>query len=411
MKILLLTAYFPPDTGSAAHLFFELGSELASRGHQVTVITNKPGYHAQGSLEKYKTRLIVEEIVNNMNVIRVPSLRLPPKIMVGRALWQFSMAFIFFVVGMFISRPQVTIVYSPPLTLGLSAWTLRIFRRIPFILNVQDLFPQSIIDLGLLKNPKVINWFEKMETFLYSQANMVTVHSSGNRRHVIDSGGADDRVTIMPNWVDTSFIRPGNRKNKFSSEYHLDDSFVVSFAGVMGFSQDLDVMIGAAKMLVENNDIRWIIVGDGVEKDRLVAQVKELNLEQNIIFVPMVPREEYPSVLHASDVSLATLHSDVNTPVVPSKILSIMAAGKPVIVAMNLDGDAPRLVEEAECGICVPPGDSKALAEAVVKLYQDPALVITMGKNGRDYSTNFLSLKTCVSRYEESIRELSGNKE
>jgi len=406
MKILLLTAYFPPDTGSAAHLFFELGSELVARGHHVFVITNKPGYHAQGSLDQYKKKILIQETINGINVYRVPSLRLPPRLMIGRALWQFNTAFFFFLAGLFVTRPDIVLVYSPPLTLGLSAWGLRIFRKIPFVLNIQDLFPKSIVDLGLLKNQKIINWFERMERFLYGRADIVTAHSSGNKKHILTHGGLYERVEVLPNWVDTTFIRPGNKQNEFYYSNELAGKFVLSFAGVLGYSQDLDVIIDAANQLRNYQDIRWMIVGDGVEKDRLIQRVRDLDLEQSVLFVPMVPREKYPEVLDVSDVGLATLHADVNTPVVPSKILSIMAAGKPVISAMNLDGDAPRLIKEAECGISLPPGDSQAFATAAKKLYQDLSLCNEMGKKGRQYAEKFLSLDSCASNYEDLFKRL-----
>ncbi|MEA3349957.1 MAG: glycosyltransferase family 4 protein [Chloroflexota bacterium] len=400
MKILLLTAYFPPDTGSAAHLFYELGAALAENGHTVTVITNKPGYHAQGNLSKYKGKLVVKEKIKQMDIIRVASLRLPPRLMFGRALWQFGMALFFFLVALFVPRHDVTLLYSPPLTLGLSAWGIKMVRSIPFVLNVQDLFPQSIIDLGLLKNPVIISVFERMEQFVYRRADAITVHSKGNKQRVVGRGAEEQKVHILHNWVDTDYIKPGERINQFRADHNLEDEFVVSFAGVLGYSQDLDIVLGAAEFLKAYEDIVWVIVGDGVETDRLKQKADDMNLA-SVKFIPMQPRSKYPYVLHASDVGLATLYADVKTPVVPSKILSIMAAGLPVIVAMDLDGDAPSLIDEAECGICIRPEDAQGLADAVLQLYQDENLRNRLGQNGRNYSQQNLSLNACVKRYEE----------
>ena len=400
MKILLLTAYFPPDTGSAAHLFYELGAELVKCGHDVTVITNKPGYHAQGDLSGYKGKLFVKEKTKGMDVLRVASLRLPPRLMFGRALWQFSMAFFFFLAALLLPKHDVVLLYSPPLTLGLSAWGLRLFRRTPFVLNVQDLFPQSIIDLGLLENDVVIAFFERMEQFVYKQADAITVHSSGNQRHVVKKGADPSKVHVLHNWVDTEYIQPGERRNQFRRECGLEDEFVLSFGGVLGYSQDLDIVLEAAKLLEAYEDIVWLIVGDGVERERLERKAQDLELA-GVKFVPMQPRSKYPAVLHASDVGLATLHADVKTPVVPSKILSIMAAGIPVVAAMHMEGDAPALIDEAACGVCLQPEDAQAMADAVLALYRDENRRQALGQNGRAYAQKNLSLRACVNRYEQ----------
>ena len=406
MRILLLSAYFPPDTGSAAHLFHDLGKCLVERSHEVTVITGMPAYHSLGNLDRYKGKKWIREKIEGLDVLRIATPQLPRRLMVGRALWQFSGAAAFFIAGLSIARHDVAMVYSPPLPLGLAAWGLRLLRGTPFILNVQDLFPQSIIDLGLLKNRWIIRLFERMEKFVYRQTDAMTVHSEGNRKHVTLRGAPKAKVSVIPNWVDTDSIRPAERMNEFRKINGLGESFVVSFAGVLGYSQDLDVVLKAAAMLNGRADISWLIVGDGVEKDRLVAKAKKTRLD-NIRFLPMQPRSRYPDVLHASDACLVTLHREVKTPVVPSKILSIMAAGRPVVAALNLDGDAPRLIDEARCGICVPAEDAGALANAVLKLYQDSKLRESIGASGRKYAEVNLSTEAAVSSYERMIAEVS----
>jgi len=410
MKILLLTAYFPPDTGSAAHLFYELGRAFVERGHGVTVLTGMPGYHALGPLEKYKGKRRIKEDMEGMEVVRVAMPQLPRHLMVGRALWQFGGAWALFLAGLGLPKADAAIVYSPPLPLGLTAWGLKKLQGLPFILNVQDLFPQSIIDLGLLRNRWLIRFFEEMERFVYRRANIITVHSEGNREHVmrkLDKGQAE-KVKVIPNWVDVHFIQPGPRMNWFREAHGLGDAFVVSFAGVLGYSQDLDVVLDAARILKDggwSSEILFLIVGDGVERPRLEAKARQMGLN-NVRFLPMQPREKYPAVLHASDIGLATLHAEVRTPVVPSKILSIMAAGRPVVAAMNLDGDGPRLIAEARCGLCVPPEDPRALAEAILQLYHDASLREELGRNGRRYVEKYLSLEACVERYEQLLRQV-----
>lgn len=399
MRILLLSAYFSPDVGSAAHLFYELGTALARRGHDVTVITSLPGYHVQGPLDRYRGKLWLQEEVDGIKVVRTATPRLPRRLMLGRALWQFGSAAAFSVAGLRVPPQDAAIVYSPPLPLGLTAWLLYRLRGIAFILNVQDLFPRSIIDLGLLRNRWLIRFFELMERFVYRRAPLVTVHSPGNRNHVIAHGGSPERTVVLPNWVDIDFIRPGDRINGFRCEHGLGDRFIASFAGVMGYSQDLDVVLEAAHRLTGHPDVLFLVVGDGVEKPRLEQKARKMGLT-NVRFLPMQPRDRYPAVLQASDVCLTTLRASVKTPVVPSKILSIMAAGRPVIAALHPEGDAPKLIASAGCGFSVPPEDPQALAEAVLTLYQSPELREQLGCRGRQYAEAHFSLEHCATLYE-----------
>ncbi len=400
MKILFLTAYFPPDTGSASHLFYELGGELIRRGHEVKVVTSFPSYHPTGDLERYKKGFFMTEVMNGIEVIRIRVPSLPRHIPFARAIWQFTLSFLFLLSALRIRRIDVILVYSPPLPLGLTAWVLSRLKKAGFFLNVQDLFPQSVIDLGILKNRFLIGFFETMERFVYKKADFITVHSKGNKTHVVSKGKEPDRVLIIPNWVDTEFLRPGERKNEFSQKYGLDNKFVVSFAGVLGYSQDIDIILEGAEKLQEYRDILFLIVGDGVEKERLLKKSKEMGLK-NVRFLPMQPRHLYPQVIHSSDVSLVTLHSFVKTPVVPSKILSIMALGRPVIAAMNPDGDAPQIIKEANCGRVIPPEDPDLFAQEIIHLYHNPDLRREYGENGRKYAEQNFSLKVCATQYEK----------
>ena len=409
MRILLLTAYFPPDTGSASHLLYELGTALRDLGHQVTVLTGMPGYHPQGELRRYRWRLWVREEIDGLSVLRVAAPRPPRRLVAGRALWQFGLASAVFFAGLLVRKSDVALVYSPPLPLALSAWGIRRLRGIPFVVNVQDLFPQSVIDLGLLKNRFLVRFFKGMERFVYGRADRVTVHAEGNSDHVVANGADPDRVSHAPNWVDTTYIVSEGSGERFRTKHALGDAFVASFAGVLGHSQDLEVVINAAALLRDKRDILWVIVGDGVQKERLerMADDKELH---NVRFIPMVPRGEYPEVLYASDACLVTLRADVKTSVVPSKMLSIMAAARPVVAAMNPDGDAPRLIDAAECGYAVGTGDAEALAGVVSRLRDDVDMRGRLGAQGRAYAVANFSLERAAQRHEALFRDMLGEK-
>jgi len=405
LRILLATTYFPPEIGAASHLFYELGCALVHRGHDVQVATLMPRYMLSEVPARYRGRGAMREVIDGMGVSRVRLPGLPRSIPVARGIDDFIQAAGVFAAGARAGTIDVILQYSPPLPVGVASLALARWRRVPFVLNVQDLFPQSAIDLGLLHNRPIIRAYEVMETRLYRQASHITVHSEGNAEHVRGRGVATDRVSVLRNWVDIRQIRPSQRMNAFRAAHDLGDHFVVSFAGILGYSQDLDVVLEAADRLRDEPRILFVIIGDGVEKPRLEEKARQLALP-NVRFLPMLLRDEYPASLAASDVGLATLRGAVRTPVVPSKIPSIMAAGRPVVAALDLDGDAPKLIASAEAGYTVAPGDPATLAGVIRRLSHDPDLCARLGANGRRYAERELSLEASAARYEALFEKL-----
>lgn len=404
MKILILTNYFPPEIGGAAHLFFELAESLVQRGHQVTVVTGFPRYNIKERPEPYQGKRLMWEEMNGVRVLRLWTPTIPRTNLILRGLEHFLVPAILFLGGVISGKQDVVLVYSPPLPLGLAAYGLSRIKRIPFIVNVQDLFPKEAILLGLLKNKVLIRLFEAIERFVYRKADCVTVHSPGNREHVLAHGGHPERAQVVHNWVDVQRIRPLPRENAFRHEYGLSGRFVVSYAGTMGWCQDMLVIVEAAHRLRDFRDIVFLMVGDGPEKAKTEEHARRLRLS-NMLFLPMQPWSKYPEVLAASDVSMINLNKNLTTPVVPSKLLNIMAAGRPVVASLPLNGDAPKIVAEAGCGLCVEAGDAEGLAQAILTLYQNPEQAQEMGQRGRIYAEKHFSRESCVARYEEILRQ------
>jgi colanic acid biosynthesis glycosyl transferase WcaI len=414
MKILALTKYFPPEIGTASHLFFELCETLVQFGHQVSVITSIPWYNLEEVDERYKKRLFLKENIDGINVLRIANPPLPGgtiKLKAGHILVPPM-----FGLGLLMEeRHDVVVAYSPPLLMGLTAYLYAKVWHAPFIFNAQDLYPQCVIDLGQLRNRSLIWAFERLESFIYQKAAFITVHSEGNKKFLTSCKGVEaHKVRVAHNWVDTDFIQPGPKDNAFANEHQLGDKFVVSFAGTMGISQGILSVVEAGQHLRNYPDILLLLVGGGVEKEPAVQRARELGLD-NIKFLPMQPREVYPRILDASDVCLVTLRKDIKTPVVPSKILSIMAAGRPVLASMPLEGDAPELIHKAQAGLCVPPEDPEALAAAILEFYTHPEQCEAHGNNGRKYALNQFSREACVSHYEaifhEAIKQSQGSLE
>jgi colanic acid biosynthesis glycosyl transferase WcaI len=369
------------------------------------VLTGVPRYHVADNHRHYETRFSIRENYHGLNVIRTFNLDIPWNKMLLRGLDQYVSALCSGLAGLGLPPFEVALVYSPPLPLALAALALCRLRRKPLAVNIQDLFPQSAIDLGLLKNPYLIRIFRELESFLFREADLLVVHSEGNRRYVVERRGTPKTVCVVPNWIDTQAIKPAARQNGLRLSLGLEERFIVSYAGVMGYSQDLETVLASAELLRDNPDIAFLLVGNGVQKSALVRQARRQNL-QNVYFLPMQPKEKYSEVLSASDVCLVTLRKEVQTPVVPSKIISIMAAGRPVLASLSLQGDAARLIREARCGLCLPPGDTRAMAHAISRLYLEPSLRGKMGAEGRRYAVAHFSLERCAAHLESCLQSM-----
>ena len=401
MNILILTEAFPPEIRSASHLLYELAQSLVEKGFKVTVITRFPKDYINEIDKKYTGKLFYRENMGEINVIRLNSFSFFRHIPLLRGLSQFILSSLFIIGGLVSGRQDIIFTYSPPLPLGISAYLLGKIKEAPFIFNVQDIFPQSVIDLGLLRNKILIKISELMERFIYKKASYITVHSEGNRENIIFKNINPKKIIVLYNWVDTDLIKPMiNQYNKFKEKNNLNGKFVISYAGAMGFPQGLDVVIRCAGLLKSYKNIIFLLVGDGVKKDSLKKKAKDLGLN-NINFLPIQPKNVYPSILYASDICLVTLDKNVLTPAVPAKLLSIMASGRPVVASMNLKGDAPKIIKSAECGYCVEAADVKGFSDAILKLYHNPTLGVDLGKNGREYVVKHFSRQACIKEYEK----------
>ena len=405
MRILILTHSFPPEVRSTSNMMHELAEDLVEYGHTVTVVTPIPRYNVAEIDPKYRGKLWRVEQVGGIRVIRVRSFWIHFVGPVRRGLGQLGLAAIFALAGIFAGRQDVIFAYSPPLTLGLSCYVLARLNRVPYVFNVQDLFPQNAIDLGLLRNRHLILAFRILEKFIYRTAGVITVHSDGNQQYVQSFGTRPDGVRVFENWTDVRSLtyRPG--KKSFYPEPEIGAKFTVLFAGVLGYAQDMDVIVDAAKLLRDDGEILFLIVGSGVEKKRMEERCRAEGIG-NVIFRDFVPKEEYPALVQSCDVCLATLRKEMKTPVVPSKIIHVMACGRSMIASLDPDGDAAKLVESARCGLCVPPGDGLQLSLAIKRLKEQPGLRLQMQENGYRYALEHFDRKQVTGRYDALFRNL-----
>ncbi len=403
MHILFLTNYFPPEIGSGPHLPFELGETLVRRGHEVTIVTGFPRYNMTSMPGEFRWRLWKREQVSGMNVHRINAPNFYSGSRFSRKLVQLLAPPVLGARSLLTKKPDVVYTTTPPILMGHAAIHAARRHGVPSIVNVQDLFPQNMIDLGIIRNRRLISLFRSWERTVYQDATAITVMSDGNREFVVNRGASAKKVHTVFNWVDTEAIQPLERLNAFRQRNDLPaDKFVVGFAGTMGASQDLSVVIAAAKRLQSEKDVVFLLVGDGTERAGLEKKSKDLD---NVRFLPMQSKETYPLVLASFDACVATLLPTVKTPTVPSKIPTIMAAGRPVLAALPT-GDASRLIEDANAGIVVPASDDKAFADAILRLKSDSNFAKECGEAGRRHVENHLSREVCIDRLE-SVFELT----
>ncbi|MBW1992778.1 MAG: sugar transferase, partial [Deltaproteobacteria bacterium] len=267
------------------------------------------------------------------------------------------------------------------------------------VLNVQDLFPQNAVDAGLLRNPLLIRGFIRLERRVYAGADKILVHSPGNREFLMEKRQVPEtKVEVLPNWVDLNRPRRAGFLD-FRSRWGLAGKFLLLFGGVMGPTQGLEMVVEAAQRLQAYPEIVFLLVGDGTARRRLEQEVHRRRLP-NVVFQPFLEPAAYWSLLNEADAGLLTLSPKVKTPVVPSKLLGYLAAGKPYIAAVNPESDAAAITRASGAGLYVPAGNAEAFSHAVLKLYRDKELAREMGLRGREFARVHFSHETWLDRYE-----------
>jgi len=410
MRILLPIIQFPPDVNPTGMLMAQLCEGLTAYGHEVSVITAFPHYENFRVWDEYRGKLVQRGRYHNMAVVRLYVYAPGKKSMVNRLISYLSYNALATIAGA-ISRSKWDVILCPngSFFTGLSAWFLEKLKSVPFIYNVQDVYPDVPIRAGQLRNPYAISALRSMENFMYRKAAHISVITPAMRDNLLSKGVADEKMSIIPNFVDTEFIRPLPKFNNFAQANGLADKFVVTHAGSIGYVYDLDTMLDAAQLLSAEKDILFLIVGHGVAKAALEMKAHEMKLA-NVRFMPFQPREDLPSLRASSDVQVSLYKNGAANESFPSKVYEIMASGRPLLASADSDSSVANVVKTAGCGLCVQPGDAEGLAQAILKLYRDSCLRETMGQRGRQYAEENYSKHVAVARYNELLQEVVAQK-
>jgi len=383
MHILLIHQAFAAldEPGGTRH--HEFARAIAAQGHRVTVITSPVSY-LTGSTLTGNPGNRTREWDDGVKVLRAWTFGTLHKSFVQRVFAFLSFMAGSFFIGLGVRNVDLVWGTSPPIFQGLTAWLLARLKRVPFLFEVRDLWPTFAIAVGVLKNPALIKLSTWLEGFLYRHADRVMVNSPGFETHVKERGAR--LVELVPNSADPGMFDPANNGLLFRSANHLEDQFVVLYAGAHGLSNDLGVVVEAARLLQEEMEparITVVLLGDGKEKPALQKRAAELKLT-NLLFLPPVPKTGMADALAGADACLAILKPiEAYKTTYPNKVFDYMAAGRPVILA--IDGSIRQVVEAAQCGIFSSPGKPSEIVQAIRRLSSDNQVARAMGLRGRKY--------------------------
>lgn len=405
MRLVVLTPHFAPDVAPTGVVVTRIVEELAQRGHEIEVVSALPWYREHSVEEGYGGRAVRHEDTPWGRITRIHPLPTADK----RRIVRRAAAFVGFsaaaaALGARGSRADAVLAVSPPLTLGLAGSVVAAARRAPFVFNVQDVYPDVAIELGVLANPVVIEAACRLEHFCYTRAAAVTVLSDDLKINVAAKpGGGANKVHVIPNFVDTNWIRPLEKENPYRSEFGLEGKRVVMYAGNVGLSQSLDIFIDAASALTYDPDIVFVINGQGAARPELERRAAGLH---NVRFVDLQPLERVPELLAAADIHVVPLKKGLARASVPSKTYSILAAGRPLIASVDPGSEVARIVQHANAGIAITPDDPEELTKAIRRLVDAPEEAAELGRAGRRYVESWASPAGVAAAYESLFESL-----
>jgi colanic acid biosynthesis glycosyl transferase WcaI len=402
MKISIHTMYFLPDFGSAPILMNELASHLAARGHDVEVVTTFP----RAASPEFRGRLYSNRRENGFAVKRFWTNRSSHPL--GRLLaWNVYTAGALLNLGS-TRRNTVLFVRTPPLQLGLPAFFAKRLKGARILLNVQDIHPDLAIESGILKNRAGIRLAKFLEKWVYGLADRIVVISPGFRDNLAAKGVPGRKMDVIPNWVDTEFLRPLEKDNPVSRKLGFTDRFVVMYSGTLSISSNRALLkvIDAAGILAADRDILFVIAGEGMAKDALLSRTEALGLS-NVVFLPFQPYGDLPAFLASADALLVPLDSEKSGLSVPSKLYHFMAAGRPILGLAPPDSEVAAVLRERDCGPAVPPGDPSEIAEAVRALRLSPERRRALAANARAHVVRNFAKDKILRSYEDLLEAMA----
>jgi len=391
MHVAFFNRSYYPDTTATGQLLAELCEGLVhEHGCRVTVIAGVPLLPSVTSNASSAGKPIVRrEQHNGVDILRARGTRFSKARFAGRAANYVTYFLSACLAGLRVQRPDVVVALTDPPIIGLAALLAARRFRVPFVMSFRDIFPEVARLLEDFQSETVNRVLHRVTCFLARTADISVALGQTMRRRLIEGKGADPgRTVIIPDWADCGVIAPAEKDNAFSKEAGLCGCFVVMHSGNIGLSQGLEHLVQAAALLKGYPDLRIVLVGEGTKKAALIRQVEQLRLS-NVIFLPFVPKERLRESFAAADVFVVSLKKGFAGYIVPSKLYGILAAGRPYVAAVEAESEVAQISQKYECGVVVNADDPEALADGILRVYQDAALARTMGENARRAALEF----------------------
>ena len=397
MRILFFTHYYPPEVNAPASRTSEHCRIWAKAGHDVTVVTCAPN-HPKGVLYPgYRNRLFQTETVDGVKVVRVWTHLAPNEGFLRRILNYVSYMVTATLAAPRLARPDIVISTSPQFFCGLTGYAAKILRGVPWVLEIRDIWPESIVTVGAMRKGRVIRALEWLEAFAYRRADRIVAVTDSFVPHIAERGRDSSKIAVIKNGVDLRFFRRGEDAAAVKRRFGFEGRFVAAYVGTHGMAHGLDAMLEAAASLRDDRRFGFLLVGDGAERARLVERARSMNLT-NLHIAGQLPKSEMPAIWAATDVSMILLRkSDTFTKVLPSKMFEAMAMECPIV--LGVEGEAKALLEEAGAGIAIEPENAAELAASVVRLAEDQELRERLGRQGAAYVREHYDRSKLAARY------------
>ncbi len=404
MRVLILSQWYVPEPAAKVHA---LAQDLVARGHQVTSITGFPNYPQGRVYPGYRQRLRKWEQIDGVRVLRLPLYPDHSRSAAKRSLNYASFAISACLLGPVLCGPaDVMWVYHPPLTAGIPAWWIGLLRRVPFVYNIHDMWPEALSATGMVRDTTVQRVLNRLASWVHRRAAAVTVVTPGFMANLVAKGVPADKIHIIPNWADEQVYRPVPRNSTLAETVGMQGRFNIVYAGNMGLAQGLDTVLSAAEMLKDVPRVQFVFIGDGVDRERLRDEAKSKELA-NVRFIDQQSPDRMAEFLALADVLYMQLKEEPLFQMwIPSKLYSYMACAKPILAGVA--GDAADAIRQAGAGVVCPPQNAAELARAVRKLYEMPSVEReTIGQAGRQEFLERYTRRVLVDQYENLLRGIA----
>jgi len=400
MKILLLNQAFvsPDEPGHTRH--FEMAQYLRVQGHDLVIVASDLNYQT-GQRTVARRGLFAEQVIDGVRILRAYIYPALHRSYFWRVISFCSFMFSSIWTALTVKDADLIMGTTPPIFQAVSAWAVALIRRKPFLLEVRDLWPEFGVSMGVLKNPLVIAIARWLENFLYARATHILVNSPAYKEYMLSKGVPENKVTYIPYGTDVDMFNPDVDGSSVRRKLGLEDKFIVLYAGALGQANDIDTILRAAERLNHDENIRFVLFGDGKERARLESESKRMKLT-NVIFAGVCPKKEMPLVIASSDVCLAILQDiPMFRTTYPNKVFDYMASARGTVLV--IDGVVRKVIQASGGGVFVQPGDDEQLAKTILELANDPQRVNQMGLDAREYLVRNLDRR---DKLEDTLRLL-----